>query len=65
MDVSWQVRQSRYRNKHGNKNQPSKIKLIADDPKLMKMFMAVVNDMKSQLESANMDLTKDKTDSII
>ena len=65
MDVSWQVRQSRYRNKHGNKNQPSKIKLIADDPKLMKMFMAVVNDMKSQLETANMGLTKDKTDSII
>ena len=65
MDVSWQVRQSRYRNKHGNKNRPSKIKLIADDPKLMKMFMSVVSDMKSQLESANMGLTKDKIDSII
>ena len=51
MDVSWQVRQSRYRNQHGNKNRPSKIKLIADNPKLMKMFMAVVNDMKSQLEA--------------
>ena len=51
MDVSWQVRQSRYRNQHGNKNRPSKIKLIADDPKLMKMFMAVVNDMKSQFEA--------------
>ena len=49
MGVSWPVRQSRYRNAHGNKNKPSKLRLIADDQKLLKMFITVVNDIKDEL----------------
>lgn len=45
MDVSWSHRQSRYKNKHSNKNKPSKLKLIAEDSKLLKMFISTVDDM--------------------
>lgn len=45
MDVSWSHRQSRYKNKHNNKNKPSKLKLITEDSKLLKMFISTVDDM--------------------
>lgn len=43
MNVSWTHRLSRYRNQHNNKNKPSKSRLIANDPKLFKLFVDTVN----------------------
>lgn len=49
MNVSWPMRQTRYKNLHGNKNKPSKLRLIADDQKLLKMFISAVNDIKDEM----------------
>lgn len=38
MDVSWNNRQTRYKNKKGNKTKPSKFKLLESDKKLLRMF---------------------------
>lgn len=49
MNISWANRLSRYKNQHGNKNKPSKLRLIADNPKLLKLFVKTVNEMENSL----------------
>lgn len=46
MDVSWTHRATRYKNLHKNKNKPSKLTLVASDPKLTKQFLKIAEDMK-------------------
>jgi len=43
MGVCWQVRQSRYRNEHGLKKNPAKLKLISYNHKLFDLFCKTVN----------------------
>ena len=43
MNISWSHRLSRYQHQHNNKNKPSKLRLIADNPKLLKLFVDTVN----------------------
>jgi hypothetical protein len=45
MDVSWNMRKSRYRNAHKLKNYPSKMTVVKSNPKLLKMFCDTVNQM--------------------
>lgn len=45
MDVSWKHRLGRYRKLNHLKNNPPKSKLIANDTKLLKMFVDVVNQL--------------------
>ena len=50
MNVSWKNRLSRYQHQHNNKNKPSKLRLIADNPKLLKLFVDTVNELKASIE---------------
>lgn len=50
MGVSWATRLTRYKNKHHNKNKPSKMKLIATDPKLFKLYVQTVNAMLAKVK---------------
>lgn len=43
MNVSWSHRLSRYQHQHNNNNKPSKLRLIADNPKSLKLFVDTVN----------------------
>lgn len=45
MGVGWNMRQTRYKNVNGLKNNPTKSKLILSDPKLFKIFKKTVEDM--------------------
>jgi len=45
MSVDWKNRCTRYKNKTGNKKQPSNILLIEEDNKLLKLFTSTVNKM--------------------
>ena len=48
MDVSWNMRRSRYRNSHNLKNYPSKMTVVKSNPKLLKMFCDTVNQMLAE-----------------
>lgn len=48
MDVSWNIRKSRYRNAHNLKNYPSKMTVVKSNPKLLKMFCDTVNQMLAE-----------------
>lgn len=50
MNVSWKNRLSRYQHQHNNKNKPSKLRLIADNPKLLKLFVDTVNRLMEPIE---------------
>lgn len=45
MGCDWKYRRTRYKNYKGNKNIPSKIKLIESDKKLLKLFVDTVNQL--------------------
>lgn len=49
MSVSWSHRQTRFKNKHGHKNKPSKYKLLSLDSKLFDLFSATITKMMKEL----------------
>ena len=49
MNVSWSHRLSRYQHQHNNKNKPSKLRLIADNPKLLKLFVDTVHNLENNI----------------
>ena len=50
MGIGWKYRQSRYKNEHNNKNIPSKLNLIVNDDKLLKLFNKTINSMLSNIQ---------------
>lgn len=50
MNVSWSHRLSRYQHQHNNKNKPSKLRLISDNPKLLKLFVNTVNGLIAAID---------------
>lgn len=50
MNVSWSHRLSRYQHQHNNKNKPSKLRLISDNPKLLKLFVDTVNGLIAAID---------------
>ncbi|MGN0382767.1 MAG: hypothetical protein ACI4DS_00745, partial [Eubacterium sp.] len=50
MNISWKNRLSRYQHQHNNKNKPSKLRLIADNPKLLKLFVDTVSELMESIE---------------
>jgi hypothetical protein len=53
MEVDWKYRQSRYRNKQGNKNKPSKFYLLESDTKLFSMFTNTVKQLIAEATEVN------------
>lgn len=51
MGVDWKYRRTRYKNRNGNKNVPSKIHLIENDKKLLKLFIETVENLIVEAES--------------
>ena len=51
MGIGWKHRQTRYKNRHNNKNKPSKLSLIANDAKLFKLFIKTVDDMITECKT--------------
>ena len=45
MEVDWRRRKTRYKNIKGNKNKPSKMKLMEQDKKLLSLFTDTVNQL--------------------
>lgn len=50
MNVSWSHRLSRYQHQHNNKNNSSKLRLIADNLKLLKLFVDTVNGLIAAID---------------
>jgi len=55
MEVDWRRRKTRYKNVNGNKNKPSKFKLMEQDKKLLSLFSDTVNQLLQDFTEVNIN----------